>query len=92
MEGLETHRAARNVMTLVERIRDFERRVLRQQDSLTPSDERALQRALLDAVIMLAPLAPHIAEELWSAAGQEGLVCNAAWPQAAGASVPSGTD
>jgi leucyl-tRNA synthetase len=80
MEGLETHRAARNVMTLVERIRDFERRVLRQQDSLTPSDSRALQQALLDAVVMLAPLAPHIAEELWSAAGQEGLDCNAAWP------------
>ena len=92
MEGLETHRAARNVMTLVERIRDFERRVLRQQDSLTPSDERALQRALLDAVIMLAPLAPHIAEELWSAAGQEGLVCNASWPAAAGASVPAARD
>jgi leucyl-tRNA synthetase len=83
MEGLETHRAARNVMTLVERVRDFERRVLRQQDSLTPSDQHALQRALLDAVIMLAPLAPHIAEEVWSAAGQEGLVCNAPWPEAA---------
>lgn len=80
MEGLETHRAARNVMTLVERVRDFERRVLRQQDSLTPSDQAALRRALLDAVIMLAPLAPHIAEELWSAAGQEGLVANASWP------------
>jgi leucyl-tRNA synthetase len=80
MEGLETHRAARNVMTLVERVRDYERRVLRQQDSLTPSDQVALQRALLDAVIMLAPLAPHIAEELWSAAGQEGLVANAPWP------------
>lgn len=80
MEGLETHRAARNVMTLVERIRDFERRVLRQQDSLTPSDSAALQGALLDAVRMLAPLAPHIAEELWAAAGQEGMVANASWP------------
>ena len=80
MAGLETHRAARNVMTLVERIRDFERRVLRAQDSLTASDSAALQRALLDAVVMLAPLTPHIAEELWAAAGQEGLVANAAWP------------
>jgi leucyl-tRNA synthetase len=80
MEGLDTHRAARNVMTLVERIRDFERRVLKIQDALTPSDTHALQRALLDAVVMLAPLAPHIAEELWAAAGQEGLVAQAAWP------------
>jgi leucyl-tRNA synthetase len=74
------------VMTLVERVRDFERRVIRQQDALTPSDQAALQRALLDAVVMLAPLAPHIAEELWSAAGQEGLVCNARWPEVAAAS------
>lgn len=86
MEGLETHRAARNVMTLVERIRDFERRVLRSSDALTPSDLAALQRALLDAVRMLAPLAPHVAEELWAAAGQEGLVCAAAWPEVAPAS------
>lgn len=82
MEGLDTHRAARNVMTLVERIRDFEKRVLRAQDELTPSDTAALQAALLDAVRMLAPLAPHIAEELWAGAGQEGLVANAPWPEA----------
>jgi leucyl-tRNA synthetase len=44
-----------------------------------------LQRSLLDAVVMLAPLAPHIAEELWAAAGQEGLVCNAPWPAATSA-------
>jgi leucyl-tRNA synthetase len=81
MAGLDTHRAARNVMTLVERIRDFERRVLKQQDQLTPSDSAALQRALLDAVRMLSPLAPHMAEELWAAAGQEGLVAAATWPQ-----------
>ncbi len=82
LEGLETHRAARNVMTLVERIRDFERRVIKAQDELTRSDTIAMQAALLDAVRMLAPLAPHVAEELWAAAGQEGLVAQAAWPQA----------
>jgi leucyl-tRNA synthetase len=83
MEGLDTHRAARNVMTLVERIRDFEKRVIRAQDELTPSDTAALQAALLDAVRMLAPLAPHIAEELWAGAGQEGLVAMAPWPEPA---------
>ncbi|MCW2953846.1 MAG: tRNA synthetase class [Conexibacter sp.] len=81
MEGLETHRAARNVMTLVERIRDFERRVLRQQDTLTPSDSAAIAAALLTAVQLLAPLAPHVAEELWAAAGQDGLVTAAPWPE-----------
>ncbi len=82
MEGLETHRAARNVMTLVERIRDFERRVLKSQDALTPSDTAALQAVLLDTVRMLAPLAPHMAEELWAVAGQEGLCAQASWPEA----------
>jgi len=31
---------------------------------------------------LIAPFSPHIAEELWSAAGNEGLVTNAPWPQA----------
>jgi leucyl-tRNA synthetase len=83
MEGLETHRAARNVMTLVERIRDFERRVLRSSESLSASDTAALQGALLDAVRMLAPLAPHVCEELWAAADQPGLVASAPWPEVA---------
>lgn len=82
MDGLELHRAARNVMTLVERVRDFEQRVVRQQGELTASDTAALQRALLTAVQLLAPLAPHVAEELWAAAGQEGLVVEAPWPEA----------
>ena len=29
---------------------------------------------------VLSPYAPHIAEELWSRLGQEGLVCTQAWP------------
>jgi leucyl-tRNA synthetase len=31
---------------------------------------------------LLAPFAPHIAEELWHAAGREGSVHTAAWPEA----------
>jgi len=32
-------------------------------------------------VILIAPFAPHIAEELWEALGNEGSVCDARWPQ-----------
>ena len=32
-------------------------------------------------VILIAPFAPHIAEELWEMLGQEGSVCDAQWPQ-----------
>ncbi len=31
-------------------------------------------------VVLIAPFAPHIAEELWSILGGEGSVCDAQWP------------
>ncbi|MDP4269399.1 MAG: class I tRNA ligase family protein, partial [Bacteroidota bacterium] len=35
---------------------------------------------LKELVVLLAPFAPHIAEELWSVIGQRGSVCDAQWP------------
>ncbi len=32
-------------------------------------------------VVLIAPFAPHIAEELWHRLGNEGSVCDAQWPQ-----------
>ncbi len=32
-------------------------------------------------VILIAPFAPHMAEELWEMMGQEGSVCDAVWPK-----------
>ena len=32
-------------------------------------------------VVLIAPFAPHIAEELWHALGNETTVCDAAWPK-----------
>jgi leucyl-tRNA synthetase len=80
LEGLRMHRAVRNVMTLLLRIEDFEQRVLEQCGELAPADSSALSDALIIAVQLLAPLAPHIAEELWATAGREGFVAAAAWP------------
>ena len=31
-------------------------------------------------VVLIAPFAPHIAEELWEQLGGEGSVCDTAWP------------
>ena len=31
-------------------------------------------------IILLAPFAPHLAEEVWHALGHEGTVCDAQWP------------
>ncbi len=35
---------------------------------------------LTQMVALIAPFAPHIAEELWEALGQEGSACDAPWP------------
>jgi leucyl-tRNA synthetase len=40
------------------------------------------KRAVLEPVVaLIAPFAPHIAEELWHALGNNSSVCDAAWPQ-----------
>jgi leucyl-tRNA synthetase len=31
-------------------------------------------------VILIAPFAPHIAEELWEMLGEQGSVCDSKWP------------
>ena len=39
-------------------------------------------RVLADLVVVLAPFAPHVAEELWHALGNTTSVCDAKWPEA----------
>ena len=36
---------------------------------------------LADLVVCLAPFAPHVAEELWRALGNDDTVCDAEWPE-----------
>ena len=38
------------------------------------------KQVLEQLVVLIAPFAPHIAEELWHALGNESTVCDAAWP------------
>jgi leucyl-tRNA synthetase len=86
LERLEMQRAAHNSMLLLTRIQDFEQRALeRPGGELEAADREAIVAALLLLVRLLAPLTPHIAEELWSLAGNSSLVSNAPWvdqPQA----------
>ena len=43
---------------------------------------RAVRQEAFELVtLMLAPIVPHIAERLWQALGQPGLVATAAWPR-----------
>ena len=39
------------------------------------------KQLLQDVVVLIAPFAPHIAEELWHQFGNEGTVCDATWPE-----------
>ena len=46
------------------------------------SQLKCTNRAILEPlVILIAPFAPHIAEELWEQLGNESSVCDAQWPQ-----------
>ena len=53
---------------------------------MVATNEWAAQRCqsrqvMADAIVLLAPFAPHIAEELWQAVAGTGSVCDAQWPQ-----------
>ena len=76
MERLEVHSAVRNVMRLFERIKDFEKRVIARQGSLGRAD----REALLEALALLAQLAPHMAEELWIDFGRTEHAAQMPWP------------
>jgi leucyl-tRNA synthetase len=71
MESLEMHSAVRNVMRLFDRIKDFEKRVLARESELSAANVDALVEALGVLAQTLGPLAPHLAEELWIALGQD---------------------
>ena len=81
-ERLDMHRATRNLMSLFERIEDFEARVAARREP-TQDDRDAVVYALCLLLRLLAPVAPHIAEELWARSGSEGFVADAGWPAAA---------
>jgi leucyl-tRNA synthetase len=48
----------------------------------TPHRDAVMQRALETFILMLSPAAPHLAEQLWTRLGGQGLCMHAAWPEA----------
>jgi len=80
MTNLEMHSAARNVMRLFDRIKDFEKRVLARDGRLGRANHDALTGALTVLAQLLGPLAPHLAEELWIAFGGDQHGAQTPWP------------
>jgi leucyl-tRNA synthetase len=80
LEELQMHKAVRNVTRLFERIQDFEKRVLARRGELNRADAEAQVAALLLLARVLAPFAPHAAEALLLAGGEEATELPGPWP------------
>jgi leucyl-tRNA synthetase len=80
MEALEMHSAVRNVMRLFDRIKDYEKRILAREGTLSQADNDALIDALSVLAQLLGPFAPHISEELWLAFGNGEHGAQTPWP------------
>jgi leucyl-tRNA synthetase len=71
LEQLQMHKAVRNVTRLLERIQDYEKRIVKRRGQLDRADFEALLEALALLARTLAPFAPHFAEQLLIALGGE---------------------
>jgi len=80
MESLEMHTAARNVMRLFDRIKDYEKRVIAREGRLAGANLQASLDALAVLIQTLAPFAPHLAEELWISLGNDDNGAVTPWP------------
>ncbi|HSS42987.1 MAG TPA: class I tRNA ligase family protein [Solirubrobacterales bacterium] len=84
VEQLQMHKAVRNITRLLERIQDFEKRVIQRRGQLGRADAEAQIAALVLLARTLVPFAPHVAEELLVALGVEDEAeALGAWPEAA---------
>jgi leucyl-tRNA synthetase len=78
------HKAIRNITRLLERIQDFEKRVIQRRGQLDRADAEAQIAALVLLARTLVPFAPHVAEELLVAAGVgDDPAALGLWPESA---------
>jgi leucyl-tRNA synthetase len=92
LQELEMHSAVRNAIRLVDRVKDFESRVIKRNGALCREDHDALREALGLTARVLMPFAPHIGEELWRASGLGAPGVDPPWPNgnsSAGEPAPS---
>ena len=77
-EGLYLNTSVAALMELFNELNDLDANPA----SASEDEVFAVREALDSLVLMLAPLAPHIAEEMWQALGHEGGLKTARWPVA----------
>lgn len=83
LANLEMHKAVRNVIRLLDRIKDFEKRVMNRSGALCSEDREALVEALALLATMLTPFAPHVGQELLEATGGRWSEADPPWPSVA---------
>ncbi|MFC6975191.1 leucine--tRNA ligase [Halomicroarcula sp. GCM10025709] len=54
--------------------------LLRRYEEATDPDTETFERGLVTVTKLLAPVAPHVAEEIWQELDNEGLLAQADWP------------
>jgi leucyl-tRNA synthetase len=84
LEGNLFHLAVRNLQMLFERIESYQTEAVRRRKIPDERDRMALAAASRVFLRLLAPICPHMAEEIWSVCGGEGLAAQAPWPAIAG--------
>jgi leucyl-tRNA synthetase len=67
IDGLQFNKAVANLYELTNAI-----------EKASPSVTRA--EAIRTLVLLIAPMAPHLAEECWALLGEPGMIADAAWP------------
>ncbi len=70
--GLKFNTAIAQVMILMNRIDKYQ---IKQE-----AGQALFNEAVRTVVLLLAPIVPHLCEELWQQMGQTGIVSKAAWP------------
>jgi leucyl-tRNA synthetase len=67
--------------TAIAKVMELTNAVSKAVDDDRPQTRAVIQEALEAAVLILAPITPHICHELWAALGHDDAVANAAWPK-----------
>jgi leucyl-tRNA synthetase len=73
LESFRFNRAVARIYELVNQITDF-----KYEDS--QSSQSVLSEAIETLIVLLGPMVPHLAEEMWSKIGKTGLLANQSWP------------